>query len=245
MRTIKLTGLLTIILSVLLFSSCDLDDGFPSDEFKVNLATVHPLDGNAYYLVLDNGSKLWVAATDYPNFKPRENQRAMIDYTILSGQTGEYDHYVKINYIKESLTKDVIDLTAENQDSIGHDPIKILSMWVGDNFLNIRFGYNTGNAAIHYVNLVNNTLENNQPGDKIPLEFRHNKNGDSEKYGTTGYVSFDLKPYRDQNQDSIRFVIKIKDFSEDKQYNVTYKFNGEVVKISHQLDTNFDATKYK
>jgi len=250
MKRIRLIGLafLATVVSVLSFTSCDLDDdGYSLGKFWLGLATVHPEGDGAFSLVLDDGTKLWIAASNVYNYHPVEGQRALVDYTILGESDGHFDYYVKLNGIKDILTKGVIDLTPENADSIGHDAIKILKIWVGDNYLNINFGYNVGSeGVVHYINLVNNTSDNDPVDGRIPLEFRHNSNNDAQKYGATGYVAFDLRPYMEEGKESVDFLIKVKDFSnENKEYKITYKYKDSSLTINEELDSNFDATKYK
>ena len=253
MKRIKLIGIiiLTGIISLVSFSSCDLDDGYSLDYSWPGIATIHPLSegSKSFYMVLDNGDKLWIAASDVYGYKPKEGQRALVDYTILSDEKDGYDHYVKLNNIKDILTKGVIDLDAENQDSIGNDPVKILTMWVGDHYLNIGFGYNVGyKGIVHFLNLVNNTLNNDLVDGAIPLEFRHNANGDDSSSGVRGYVAFDLRPYQVEGKDSVDFLIKVRDFSDEKEYKITYNYKENSLNINKELDnleSNFDATKYK
>lgn len=194
----------------------------------VEIATVNLIDSDAgiYYLTLDNGETLWpVSSTPY--FVPKSNQRAIVNFTLLSDKTGEYDHYARINQIQNILTKSVVDLTAENEEEIGNDPIKILAYWTGDNYLNIRFGYNTAGEETHIVNLVRNKLDEiavSKDG-AIILEFRHNNNNDPERYGANNYAAFDLRPFKIENKNSIEFIIKVLDFdNETKEYPITYKY---------------------
>jgi len=224
-------------------TSCD-DDGYSlGDIYAPRLATVVPLGNDAYYLRLDNGTTMW-DVTGY-HYKPKYNQRVIAYFTLLDHNVGSHDYYVKIHLLEEVLTKEVIDLTEHNKDSIGNDPIKILRHWVGDDYLNIEFGINVGGQKIHYINLANNTAEIHPEDGKVYLEFRHNSNGDSSKKGANGIVAFDLRPYREENSDSIDFVIKVKDFDGEKTYQFTYKANTtENTETELDKDIKYDATQY-
>lgn len=229
MAPLKLKFILLItVLGLFSFSSCD-DDGYSLGDFTVALATVKPIDAQAgsYYLILDNGTTLWPAASAV-NYKPKDKQRVIVDYTLLSDQIGEYDHYAKINALREILTKEIVDLTSQNEEEIGNDPVKILDLWTGDNYLNIHFGYNVGGSTIHTINLVQNKLDQNaetETQDPLILEFRHNMNGDTEKYGVKQYAAFDLRPFQIAGQNSINIVIKVKDFQgQEKEFPITYKY---------------------
>ena len=213
-------------------TSCSDDDGYNLNDFVLSLATVNPIDveKGTYSLILDDGTTLWPTASNVL-YRPKYGQRVLVSYTILSDQIGEYDHYIRVNNIYDILTKKVVDLTAENEKEIGNDPIKLLSMWVGDDYLNIHFGVNVGGGqAKHAINLVQNKLSvdvQNTSDNEITLEFRHNANGDPENYGEKSFVAFDLRPFKKEGKDSVTFVIKVKDYDgEMKTYPITYVFDG-------------------
>ncbi|MFR9165668.1 MAG: hypothetical protein ACLVKO_05370 [Dysgonomonas sp.] len=142
------------LINFLFISSCD-DDGYSLGDFKVEIASIKALDRNSFYVLLDNGEKLW-PTNPVINYTPKKRQRTLVDYTLLSDSMNGFSHYVKINALRDILTKPVIDLIEENKDSIGDDPIKLLRYWIGDGFLNIEYTYNRGGEKIHYLNLVNN-----------------------------------------------------------------------------------------
>ncbi len=228
-------SILSLAVLTLLFTSCD-DDGYDLGKYIICLATVNPLEDNSdsYYLTLDDGTTLWPAAPINGYYKPKKDQRVLVDFTLLSDSLQGYDHFVRINRLQEILTKQVIDLTAENETEVGNDPIRILEYWIGDHYLNIHFGYNSGGEKIHTINLVENKLTEatNQDGS-IVLEFRHNKNNDPEKYGVKSFAAFDLRKYQKEGQNSVDFLIKVKDFNEEeKEYKITYKYGINEERLS-------------
>ena len=228
---------------VAIFNSCDDDDGYSLGDVYGGLATVKPLGDNSFYLVLDNGTTLWPAAP-YP-YNPKQNQRTVAYFTILGEKIDGYDYYVKIRALNDILTKGVIDLTEENADSIGNDPIRIFRYWEGDDYLNIEFGYNRGGEKVHFINMVNNTTATIAEDGKIHLEFRHNANGDPQKNGVKGLVAFDLRPYKETNKESVEFVIKVKDFDGEKEYQFTYKYADKNAKNTNIDLSNYETTQYK
>lgn len=229
MKTIRYSLILVIsLIAIFTFNSCSNDDGYSPGNYRLDVATVNAIDSTSgtFYLTLDNGKTLVPISYD-SYYKPQYDKRVIVNYTLLADQTGVYDHAVRINAIQDILTKEVIDLTAENAQEIGKDPIKILDLWTGDHFLNIHFGYNTGGEKTHTINLVNNTLDKTtiSPNGAILLEFRHNANGDPQRYGAKNYAAFDLKPFQTANKDSINFIIKVFDFNDEtKEYPITYKY---------------------
>ena len=61
--------------------------------------------------------------------------------------------------IKEILTKPIEELTAENEEEFGNDPVDIFedNMWISGGYLNIIFNQNMPSKVKHLVSLVKNT----------------------------------------------------------------------------------------
>ena len=222
----KKTVLIIIIVSVgILLGSISCDDNSNSlGNFGIDIATVIPEGDNAYSLLLDNGKRLWPAASAV-NYSPAYNQRVFLNYTVLSDAQSGYDHYVKVNDIWNILTKQTVELTAQNQDSIGNDPVKANAVWVGGDYLNVSFMFNYGGIQPHAINLVKNTLSSEISPDAINLEFRHNAYQSPQTKLYEGFVCFDLKPFRVMNSDSAKLSVKVKGWSGETTYDVVYRYN--------------------
>lgn len=192
--------LLTMMMVVIPFlQSCD-DDGYSLGGFVVRMATVRVVSGDTYYLEIDNGQKLWPAATQIYWYKPVDGQRVWADFTLLSDQIPEtdYSHAIRVNYLFNILTKPVDELTAENEEAIGNDPAYITDMWVGSNYLNMEIVLNIPYDQPHRVSLVENTLDGNPVIDEegyVCLEYRFKREKDISNSGRISYVSFNLGEY--------------------------------------------------
>lgn len=227
---VKYTALIIIILSSAL--ACN-NDGYSLGDFRISIATVIPEGSERYSLLLDNGDKLWPAATDV-YYRPRVNQRVFVNYTILSDKMDGYDHYIKVNDIWNVLTKPIIELTAENADSIGNDPVKVNQFWIGDNYLNVSFSFNYGGVRPHAINMVQNKMEGNDNPEVLELEFRHNSYDSPSNRLFDGFAAFDLRPFRVEGKDSIRITIKYTDWKGEQVHEMVYKYN-ELNKSKLQL----------
>ena len=163
----------TLLIGILLsIPSCDDNNGRSLGDIYISIATVIPEGDNTYSFLLDDGNRLWPAAGDV-RYTPTRDQRVFLNYTILwNSQGATYDYDIKVNDIWNILTKQAIELNAENQDSIGNDPVRIKDIWVGGDYLNISFLFNYGGVKPHLVNLVENTLSEEASSDAINLEFR-------------------------------------------------------------------------
>lgn len=233
-------------LLVLGFTSCGDDEGYSLDKYWRSIATINKIGDNTYDFTLDSGEKLWVAAPVGLNIDPR-NKRAIINYTILSDAQNGYDHYIKLNGLSEVLTKDIIYIAPDDkikQDSIGHSPVKVFSVWEGGGYLNISFGFNVGGVESHMINLVSAEPDFLKDEDVVKLEFRHNQKNDTEHYPSKSYVSFDLSPYKVEGREGVTIELIWKDFNgETKTYKIEYKYNkpsGAEAKTYEELDTNLN-----
>ncbi len=219
-----------LLLVVILSSSfaCSKSDGYSLGEFRISVATVIPEGDMNFSLLLDNGDKLLPASANFI-YNPIKDQRVIVNYTLLSGKVSGYDHYIRVNDIMNVLTKPVIELTEENADSIGNDPVKVKDFWIGNNFLNASFAFNYGGLKPHAINVVQNTMKADGEGDVLQLEFRHNSYESESKILYDGFACFDLKPFREEGKDSIRINIKVKEWDKEgateREYKLTYRYN--------------------
>ncbi len=233
--------LLLLLLPALAFVSCDDDDDYSLDKYWIGLATVENPDNEAnFYIKLDNNELLWIAANNFYNYRPHTGQRILADYTILNDKPegSGYDHDVKLNDAYNILTKGIIQVTPSMQDSIGNDPIDVRDIWVGSDYLNIKFSYR-GQDRKHMLNLVSDSSKVYTDG-KVHLEFRHNAHQDSPTYVSSGLVSFNLESLRRQpRENSIELVIHVKETdNSEKTYERTYKF-GEENKETKEFDRDY------
>lgn len=220
------------LLAILFYANSCINDENSLGQFRVDIATVDLNSDGSFSLTLDDATRLWPAASDL-NYVPVQDQRVFVNYTILSRAQNGYDHYIKINDIWDILTKKAINLTENNADSIGNDPVKVNSMWVGNDFLNVDFMFNYGGTRPHAINLVKNTLVTPPNDGKIHLEFRHNAYESINTRLYDGFVCFDLKPLRLNNADSVQLSVKVKDWDGEKTYDLVYRYNEAALRNTY------------
>ncbi|NLZ96207.1 MAG: hypothetical protein GX921_10360 [Bacteroidales bacterium] len=234
------------LLIVILSSSfaCDNNDGYSLNDFRISIATVVPKGGQSYSLLLDNGQKLWPAAADI-YYSPQENQRVFVNYTILSDKMDGYDHYIKVNDIWDIVTKPIIELTEENADSIGNDEVIVNEFWIANHYLNANFSFNYGGVRPHAINMVQNLQYVNEDDHILELEFRHNSYNSHSDRLFNGFVSFDLKPFREEERDSIPINIKVKDWEGEKEYKLMYRYNEMSNDKTEAAIPNITSSEYR
>lgn len=230
--------------ALFLLISCE-EEGYSLDDFGISMATVeNPNDEPYFYLHLDNGDVLWTTATNLYNYRPKTGQRIIADYTILDDEPNyNYDHNIKLNDAYNILTKDIFNIDATTQDSIGNDAVGIKEMWIGGDFLNVRFSYQGGDKT-HNISLVRDASKE-YDDKKIHLEFRHNTNQDASSQTITGIVSFNLSILRlETAYQAIDIVVHVNTYTNpNSTYPLTYNFknsNG----VNRELTTDiFDESK--
>lgn len=194
----KLNWFLLAMLLMLVptLQSCDEDDGYSIGQFGVSWATVRVLSGNTYYLESDYYGTLWPAASTVYGFRPVDGKRIFVRFNPLYDNYGGYDMAVKVENIIPIPTKQVEDLTAENETEIGNDPVIILkkNIWISNGYLNVIFQQDRPVYESHRVSLVRNTIEEPEDDGYIHLEFRYNTYGDVSGRLADGVVSFNLNP---------------------------------------------------
>ena len=234
------------LFSALLLTACFNDDGYSLDKYWIDIATVdNPQERSEFFLRLDDSTLLWTAASNFNNYRPKDGQRVIANYTVLSDKraTGMYDYDVKLNDVYTVLTKGIFQITPEKQDSIGHDSIYVTEMWIGSKFLNVEFYY-YGYSKTHFINLVSDSLKT-YDDDKVHLEFRHNANNDAPVYKRWGIVSFDISTLQTNAADSVNLVIHVNKPNqvEDQLFELTYRYNNSAsagMKRKTRIDT-FDT----
>ena len=197
MKKIKLLWMAMLILMLPALQSCDDNDGYSLGDIAVDWATVRVVGGDTYSLNADRWGTLWPAATAIPFYKPIDGQRVITYFNTLYDNYEGYDHAVKVEHNYNVLTKQVEDLTAENESEFGNDPVWVNKdmMWIGGGYLNVIFRQNLPVKEKHLVSLVRDmraTVAEGEDDGYIHLEFRYNTYDDVTARQANGAVSFNL-----------------------------------------------------
>lgn len=234
--------LLAVLLAVIpALQSCDDNDGYSIGDMGVDWATVRVLSGNTYYLEGDSWGTMWLGGSNVW-YKPIDGQRIISSFNPLYDDFQGYDHAVMLNRVSIVLTKEVEDLTAENEAEFGNDPIVIWKndMWIGGNYLNVIFQQNLPLKEKHRISLVRNTTIEDPNDGYIHLECRYNDYDDLSGYGLPGYVSFNLSSLDIEENTK---GIKVKRTSKDGEEVVTFDLkNTSVPKSVKGMDFSGEPT---
>jgi len=225
MKTLKfiLLSVGIICISIICQSCLDDDDNDWNLRYPNALVTVKPIDGNSFFLQLDDSTTLLPTNITSSPFGKKE-VRALINLSVVDKPSEGYDKAVHINWIDSILTKQIApDLGLDNDSIYGTDPIEIINDWVTiveDGYLTLRFRTIYGDyGKAHFVNLLTST----DPTKPYEVEFRHNAYGDTHGMQRDGLVAFCLDNLPDTNGNTVKLKLKWKSFSGDKSVEFDYK----------------------
>jgi len=233
MKGIKLIFFTVLILFI--YNACNDDDGYSIGDYWITIGTIEGSQDN-FIVVTDGGNRLYPSVNMVPGYPVKNGDRLWVNYTILgdANDNEDIDYYVKINYFDDILTKDILLLTPENADSIGHDPVWVNEpdddIWIANDYLNIFFYYEGAPWHVHFINVVSD-VNNPVTPDSIPiLELRHNSNGDPYTEPLLrGFVSINLRSLQQPDKDSIKFVLrainKSGEYGLDKEFTYKYTYS--------------------
>lgn len=218
---------LSAAFAVVALSSCNKNDNASSRVFYSFATVDNPNRSSFFSFTSDLGNQLHVTQTRIPYFRPADGQRIIAQYNIIERNNEINEHRVRLLSAYSILTKDIVEITAENDEALGNDPIRIVNMWIGSDFLNIEFRY-LGFSRVHLINLGNNTLVTHDDG-KTHLEFRHNANGDAAVRWFWGMASFNLLPLQENATSPLQLVIHAPSFQVNGQeeFEIEYVFGAQ------------------
>ncbi len=227
-------GLLIGVMVVL--TGCMDDDGYSLSNMWVGFGVLEQTgtDPAEYQIVMDNDDVLvpvtgiWYYGSGNAGSELGDGDRILVNYTVVGDNSDETtdatEYYVKVNSLKKVLMKDIIDITPENQDSIGNDPLIVRDVWLTDSLLNFKIKY-WGYDQTHFINLVKQPGEITETNQPVELELRHNNNGDDENIPYTAYVSFKLNKLVVAGQDSVQYRVTGTDYDGNEfEYEGVYHY---------------------
>ncbi|MFY9152773.1 MAG: NigD-like protein [Prolixibacteraceae bacterium] len=228
MKKLALIVLVGILISFL--PGCDLND---DDCYSVNDAWVgfglvqKDSLSDTFIIKMDDGEVLYPTNNSLSWHKVTDNERVLTNFTILGNKKNpnhNEEYYVRINSLRKILYKGILDITPENEDSIGNDPIHVHDKWIKGNMLNFELKYKGGNE-IHFINLVKQPGEITSASEPVVLELRHNTNGDTEKLPLSAIVTFDLSSLKIEGKNSTQFKVIAKEpDGSEFEYTAEYKY---------------------
>ena len=192
--------LILSVIILLLVASCDKKETRLVD-FLVELATIAKTEASTTIL-LDNGTVL--TPNNASKLDVEEGARVILNYTPLE------DGFININSIQRILLANIVEegYPAKRETS----PIKIVSVWVSGNYLNISF-------QVDYHSKPHNVgLYRDMQADKPTLFFSYSRADDPPGAPTLSYLSFNLESLQKQD-----FTIYINTYDGERKFEFRMK----------------------
>ena len=193
-----------IIGALAVFSTSCLDDNndtTPPQYLELGITRL----GAADQMQVFTDSELTLQFASFPaDYDFAENTRVMIKYSVKEqgGDSDAYDYLVDVFSIQDVVSKDIIELNAENRDTIGNDQIFINDVWISGGYLNVDFSF-YGNDKVHSINVVKDPEEQTDNPSELYLQVRHDAQNDEMLHRYRGLISFYLEPLQVEGQESL------------------------------------------
>lgn len=190
-----------VVASMLALQSCLDDDDYGNENLLFSIGTVKVMEGQDYYVELDDGSSLYPSdTTAIHGYAVKDEQRAFVYFSLLEEELPGYEYNAKLEHIEDILTKDIYRMPPDKADSIGNDRIDVENVWLTQNHINIvyKFYHSNDMDKKHMLNLVIDEGRDVADDGYLHLSFRHNAYNDTPLQGGSGIVSFKLDAVRDQ-----------------------------------------------
>ena len=193
MKNLKFMGWLMLTVISALFTACDDNDGYSIGDLGADWVTVKVSAGSAYSFVGDDWGTMWPAVMPPWNYNPQDGDRAVLYFNPLQDDFSGYDLAIKPVRIIPILTKQVEELTEENEEEYADHPTYMTDAWISGGYMNILFFQAQPYEKAHRVSLVRNTTKENEDDGYVHLEYRYNTYGDTlSNRRVDGAVSYNL-----------------------------------------------------
>lgn len=188
-----------------LFIGCEKDPT-RMDNFFIEFATIDR-GGEELTFVLDNHKRL-LSPSHKTNIE--DGKRVILNYTPISGDE------VRVNSLSLVFSSDI--KMYDRVSELNNDPIKIQSVWVGGDYLNMIFymDFFEENHSIGVLRDINS--------EGIDLYFAHDRNDDPLGYQKKIFASFPISILKSESieGDTVPFTLHIDTYLGRVEYNLEY-----------------------
>lgn len=162
----------------------------------------------SFFFQLDNQRIL--IPKELKNYSGNNGQRVILNYTPLRGDT------IKVNDVADIFTGEIQTLKIFQQ--IYDDPVKIQSLWVGGDYLNMVFETEYHSRS-HLIGLFRDMVS-----PTVDLYFSHFRNNDPPGYPQTFYVSFLISSLRPAgSSDPVSFRLFVNTYTGMREFDLELK----------------------
>ncbi len=196
----------TLIIVFSLAVGCEKEDE-RIDNFLVDFATVLHSQQIVFFQ-LDNQRILIPKELKY--YSGNSGQRVILNYTPLRGDT------IKVNNVADIFTGTIQMLGFFQR--IYDDPVKIQSVWVGGDYLNMVFETEY-HSKKHLIGLFRDTTS-----PTVDLYFSHSRDNDPPGYPQTFYASFLISSLRPAgSSELVPFRLFVNTYTDRREFDLELK----------------------
>lgn len=229
-----LNNLLCMIAVMLVFSSCDKNEEYPTS--YSTLGDIENANGSEYFVNSDKGNKLLIS--NYSSLKQlgiEEGDRIFAEFFMNAtpNEDEAYDEVIDVYYVYKVLVKDPVALTTENSEEVADDKIDIYNMTCTDKYLNLWYTFFVGGSETHILNLVTVDEPKKDEEGYVYVEFRHNSKDDPSLHPYNGIVSFKLDKLKADNPDAKGLIVRVRTFDNGERfYKIGFDGKTEVQEVA-------------
>lgn len=183
-----------VLLSAFLIS-CNEEEGASYPPVKLEFLTAEAgADGTLQTLVTDKGERL-VVAEDRTRTElfPNGSSRVVGNYEVISSAGGQKE--VRIYALANTVSPAPVP-AAEFGNGLKLDPVDVLSIWMGRDFLNMTLSIKAQSEKHRFHFIEESVVRDAVTGRlTVRLMLYHDNGGDMEAYTKRAYVSVPLGRY--------------------------------------------------
>lgn len=193
----------SLLAALLLAAGCAKDDTVLYGEYAMGTVSGRSI-------ISDGGLTYDVAEQQCPGLLDTM-KRVLFRCDILR-RTGNDRYDIRLREMQSVLCKDPIEAASMDGDAVGDDPVRAISIWSGNGYLNFLIGIAVlnGSDTRHFINLVHDGAS--PSADTLYFSLRHNAYG--EYFGAEGtedayfelgrsYVSFPVGRFIPEGRESM------------------------------------------
>lgn len=205
---------------LLLLAACGDDDDYYYPSVKLEFVTVESgADGKIQTLIPDKGEALPVSKDRTASIiGVNTHRRVLCNYEELSEGKEMSAEIYSLQALLTLEPKPADD--PAYKDGLVHDPVEVVSIWLGRNYLNMILNLKVDTGKGHVFGMVQDAFDNNI----VNLTLYHNANGDGEVYNRRAYVTVPLSQYRNEADSGNPIKINFEYYTYGKDTPEKYSF---------------------
>ncbi len=206
---------------VFLVASCKEDDDYHYPPVKLEFLTAQSgTDGSLKSILTDEGETLPVLADESNTYiKADSSVRIVSNYSreVTAGGTSGVKLYALLKAISP-----LPQAADKFEDGVKHDPVDVVSIWMGVDYLNMILGIKAQNVG-HSFHFVEDEVDTDEETGirSVHLSLYHDDGNDVQAYTKRAYISVPLQQYAEEGIEQVIVYFTVQTYSGESK---TYEF---------------------